>query len=85
IGILRLAIDAAEKTSGEDLNGIFAEELASEACKNALKITKVIGEKEALSLWEELFKCESPEACPHGRPTHIVVTMEDMDRLFRRK
>jgi len=85
IGVLRLALDAAEKTAGEDLAEAFAEGLASEACKNAMKITKIIEEKEALALWKELFACKSPQACPHGRPTHVVVTVEDMERLFRRK
>lgn len=85
IGVLRLALDAAEKTAGEDLAEVFAEGLASEACKGAIKITKIIEEKEALALWNELFACKKPQACPHGRPTHVVVTAEDMERLFRRK
>jgi len=35
-------------------------------------------------LLEDLSACEHPMTCPHGRPTHIRLTLTELHRRFRR-
>jgi DNA mismatch repair ATPase MutL len=28
--------------------------------------------------------CEDPDHCPHGRPTRVLIGLEEMKRMFRR-
>jgi len=35
-------------------------------------------------LLEDLFRCEEPALCPHGRPTFIRLLESDLTKLFAR-
>lgn len=57
---------------------------ASYACKAAIKTGDHLDPLEMQTLVDQLFLCESPYACPHGRPTIINLTIEELDRRFKR-
>ncbi|MDD2517883.1 MAG: DNA mismatch repair endonuclease MutL [Thermovirgaceae bacterium] len=54
------------------------------SCKAAIKISDSISLEEAEALLEDLFRCEEPTMCPHGRPTFIRLRDRDLSRLFGR-
>lgn len=54
------------------------------ACKAAIKFGRVLSQHEMGSLINRLFSCKTPFFCPHGRPTVIKFTMEDLDKRFGR-
>jgi len=56
----------------------------SVACKAAIKAGRKMGRKEMLALINDLFACEVPYFCPHGRPLIIKMTMTDFDKKFKR-
>lgn len=60
------------------------EKTASMACKAAIKGGQRISYSEAERLADELFKCENPYSCPHGRPTMIEFTKSDLEKKFKR-
>ena len=39
---------------------------------------------EMQTLLDTLLKCDNPYTCPHGRPTTIIYTTSDLDKLFKR-
>ncbi len=39
---------------------------------------------EVNSLFEQLSRAENPYTCPHGRPTIIKLTREDIEKEFKR-
>ena len=57
---------------------------AAYACKNAVKSGEKLSQKEMHNLVDQLFACESPFFCPHGRPVIITMDLEELDRKFKR-
>jgi DNA mismatch repair protein MutL len=63
---------------------VILERTATMACKAAIKGNHAIDRSEADALLKELFRCDNPFNCPHGRPTMIEFTKADMEKRFRR-
>lgn len=57
---------------------------AAYACKNAVKSGEVLTIEEMQSLVDQLFACESPFFCPHGRPVIVTIELEELDKKFKR-
>ncbi len=55
------------------------------ACKGAIKANQKLSVFEMENLINELFRCENPYTCPHGRPTMIKITKEKLEKLFKRR
>jgi len=64
-----------------DHNGKIA---AAYACKNAIKSGEQLTQVEMHNLVDQLFACESPFFCPHGRPVIVTIDLEELDRKFKR-
>ena len=54
------------------------------ACKASLKANKYLSLMEMQGLINELLKCDNPYTCPHGRPTTLIYTTNELDKLFKR-
>ncbi len=57
---------------------------ATFACKAAVKAGMPLAISEMQTLLEELFRCDLPYVCPHGRPVLIQLTIDELDRRFGR-
>jgi DNA mismatch repair protein MutL len=57
---------------------------ASMGCKAAIKAGHVLSESEMKSLISDLFACEMPGVCPHGRPIILEMQLREFDRRFGR-
>ena len=53
-------------------------------CKAAVKGNQKITVEEVETLMDRLMKLKDPYTCPHGRPTIIKVSKEDLDKRFKR-
>lgn len=60
------------------------DKLASMACKAAVKGNMRISRAEAIKLIDELLTLENPYHCPHGRPTIISMTRQEVEKKFKR-
>ncbi len=56
----------------------------SYACKHAIKAGDYLTEGEMLNLIDKLFSVKMPYVCPHGRPTIVKLSMDELDKLFFR-
>jgi DNA mismatch repair protein MutL len=54
------------------------------ACRSAIKSGDKLLKQEMLGLIDSLFACKMPYVCPHGRPTVIRITTEELDKRFSR-
>ncbi|MFA7330771.1 MAG: DNA mismatch repair endonuclease MutL [Candidatus Delongbacteria bacterium] len=57
---------------------------ASVACKAAVKAGQPLSQVEMRSLLDELFACEQPYTCPHGRPVVVTLGLSELNRRFAR-
>jgi DNA mismatch repair protein MutL len=63
---------------------VILHRLATAACKMSVKGKDVISLSEAETLLKELFQCDNPYHCPHGRPTMVAITRSEIERMFKR-
>jgi DNA mismatch repair protein MutL len=54
------------------------------ACRTAIKAGDRLREEEMRALVDQLFATELPYSCPHGRPTFMRMTLEELDKRFGR-
>ncbi len=54
------------------------------ACKSAIRAGDSLKDEEMDALVKQLFATENPYFCPHGRPTIIKITKEELERKFGR-
>ncbi len=80
IGILDGLAESHQKVTHE----IFAERIATMACKAAVKGNHAMTLTEAQKLIDELLTLENPYNCPHGRPTIISMSKYEMEKKFKR-
>ena len=77
-------LDHLEVSSDPKKLELYIHRVATEACKAAVKGGDVLSVREAEALLDELFTCEDPYHCPHGRPTIISVSEKDLEKRFKR-
>jgi len=58
---------------------------ASYSCKKAIKAGQKLSKDEMLDLINELFQCEFPHVCPHGRPIIIDLSIRELNKRFKRE
>lgn len=79
--IISEVINREKKFSKEEFNDHLAATLA---CKASIKANTNITIEEAKYLIEDLSLCDNPFNCPHGRPTIVTFTKEDLEKMFKR-
>lgn len=71
----------------ENLNGNFnfkLEKIMKIACTQSVKAGQNLQALEVQQLLEDLSKCEDPYTCPHGRPTIVKLTKQEIEKYFKR-
>lgn len=63
---------------------IVLEKVASLSCKAAVKGNHRMSETEAKQLISDMLTLENPYHCPHGRPTTISMSKQELERKFKR-
>jgi DNA mismatch repair protein MutL len=75
-------MDITNKTTTEEVENKF---IATVACQAAVKANMKLSEQELQALLDELLLLENPFTCPHGRPTAIRMTKDEIEKKFKRK
>jgi DNA mismatch repair protein MutL len=70
-----------EHASGRPLRYDLAARIA---CHGSIRGRKILSQDELSKLLEDLEKTEHPDQCPHGRPTRIFYSLNDLSKLFKR-
>jgi DNA mismatch repair protein MutL len=58
---------------------------ASVACHAAIKAGETLTQEQMQGLFTRLFACQEPYRCPHGRPTVVTISREDLEKIFKRR
>ena len=54
------------------------------ACHPAIKVHRHLDQREMENLLQDLFSCRMPHTCPHGRPTVVRFSMDEIKKMFKR-
>jgi len=78
-----------------DLAGLLSEGIpidtlkmktaATIACHSSIRGKRLLSPEDVSSLLSQLNSTDEPERCPHGRPTRIKFTLDELKKLFKRK
>jgi len=63
---------------------LILAKVASMSCRAAIKGNMRISLLEANELFDELLSLDNPYNCPHGRPTVIKMTKQEIEKKFKR-
>lgn len=74
----------ALKDRKADISSLKHLAIASKACKASVRANAILSVESQNALIRELFKCQNPANCPHGRPTIIKISKADIEKLFKR-
>ena len=55
------------------------------SCHASVRGVQQLHVQEIIRLLSELEKCEFPYTCPHGRPIKVEITMNEIEKMFKRK
>jgi DNA mismatch repair protein MutL len=73
------AVEAEERLTGPD------RVAASLACRAAVRAGDVMALEQQRALLEALERAETPQSCPHGRPTMLHLSRAALERAFGRR
>jgi len=75
-------LQAERSRSLEDAITAMAEVIA---CHAAVRAGEPLGSEELSALMQKAETTEARYACPHGRPTKLVLTFDELERRFKRR
>ena len=79
-----IAAQLAEGKRAPDRRDLLDEMLHMVSCKAAIKAGDHLSAEEIQALLEHRHLVQDAHHCPHGRPTTLVFTREELDRRFKR-
>ncbi|HUC44023.1 MAG TPA: DNA mismatch repair endonuclease MutL [Candidatus Sulfotelmatobacter sp.] len=59
--------------------------VTSASCQAAIKVNYALTREGMQQLLDDLFLTQNPTTCPHGRPILFRLTLEEIERAFRRR
>ena len=75
-------INTVARTAKQEIEEKF---IATVACKAAVKANMALTREEVENLMKQLLILPNPFTCPHGRPTAIRMTKNDIEKKFSRR
>ncbi len=79
-----MLIDLSEEKTVSSIDIRTQRMLLFLSCRGAVKAGERLTEKQMKELIKQLEKADNNATCPHGRPTRIVVSSRELQRLFKR-
>jgi DNA mismatch repair protein MutL len=77
--------DLLRAPSSRSLDGALTALAEVIACHAAVRAGEVLNREELSALMERAEHTQSRYACPHGRPTKLVLTFDELERRFKRR
>jgi DNA mismatch repair protein MutL len=89
-----LLVDVAAGIIEEETTGIRSENAgeallkniaARLACHRSVRGSEQLNNEEMTAMMSDLEKTAEPDKCPHGRPTTMLFSINDLQKMFKRK
>ncbi|MDX8418002.1 DNA mismatch repair endonuclease MutL [Absicoccus intestinalis] len=77
-------LDYFVKNQDVDMLALRHKVLATMACHSSIRFNRPLSKAEMQQVIDDLKKCKQPYHCPHGRPTVITMSDDDLRKEFER-
>ena len=77
-------LDYFVKNQDVDMLALRHKVLATIACHSSIRFNRPLSKAEMQQVIDDLKKCKQPYHCPHGRPTVITMSDDDLRKEFER-
>jgi len=77
--------DIGEKKSASKLQGKVEEILTYMSCRSAIKFGQSLNMPEMEALIDQMDTLKRTYTCPHGRPTMVSLSLDELHKMFGRK
>lgn len=77
--------DLSEGKKPSNMQGHVEEILTYMSCRSAIKFGQKLDLPEMEALIKQMNTLERPYTCPHGRPTMVSLTLDELGKMFGRK
>jgi DNA mismatch repair protein MutL len=85
-GLVRDLIEVLARTGKPpEAEDVLEEVLHRAACRSSVMAGDELDEAEIRALLERARQLETDQTCPHGRPTRVRFTLEDLEKAFHRR
>ncbi|MDD3263761.1 MAG: DNA mismatch repair endonuclease MutL [Candidatus Nanoarchaeia archaeon] len=84
IDLFKELIDNIEKEE-TNIEEIINKTIISMSCKESIKANNLISNDYIKNVFLKTLELNNPYQCPHGRPTMIKYSLNDIEKLFKRK
>ena len=81
----KIVMDMSEIEFSSNMEEKITQLLAPIACHAAIRANEKLDANKIDALLARLWKTETPYTCPHGRPTIIKFSWDDLGKKFKRK
>ena len=82
--LLRDLLDLLAEHASADGSELLARALATMACKAAIKAGDPLNDAEIRALLGRRADVQRVSCCPHGRPTTLTLTLDELEKQFKR-
>ncbi|HHT9155863.1 MAG TPA: DNA mismatch repair endonuclease MutL [Candidatus Tripitaka sp. YC43] len=83
--LMERTLEGGGASPAEEGGQVLDNVLKAMACKGAIKSGQKLNPQEMQALLEKRDSSSSSARCPHGRPTTLFLSLEELDKHFRRK
>ncbi|MBF0710102.1 MULTISPECIES: DNA mismatch repair endonuclease MutL [unclassified Gemella] len=83
-GTVREIIEKIVKNKSITFKDLRHDAIAMASCKASIKANQVLSIDEMRKVVDDLYSCENPFTCPHGRPIISKLSKTDLEKMFKR-
>ncbi len=82
--VIELIVEKILNKESIAISDIIDDAMQSMSCKESLKANSKLSKTEMEYIIDNVFKCENPYHCPHGRPIILKFTLKEIEKMFMR-
>ena len=82
--MIKIIVEKVLNNNKITFNELRNDAIAMASCKMSIKANQILSEVEMKKVISDLYECNNPFTCPHGRPIITKMEKKDLEKMFKR-
>ena len=82
--MIKIIVEKVLRNNNIIFNELRNDAIAMASCKMSIKANQVLTDVEMNKVISDLYECNNPFTCPHGRPIITKMEKKDLEKMFKR-